>query len=254
MKATHDLSATPSERYEIHERLNRSYQARESRFRWLWQSLGLKDGMHMLDVACGSGVWMRSMAKEFPRSSFLGVDLAEDFLEWAEEETRQNGFQNISYRKADIKEASRFGAFDVVHIGDLLAGLSDPESLLKSLSDALVPDGILIVEDIDIDLWTVSPPDQRWDEIIKAIQTRGKRHAARELAPIMDSIFKDIQVELISKGSRFDDPGKFSTLHTFLPDEVEQKWVLDVVRELAVNAQRDKRFGYVSRVVITGRK
>jgi hypothetical protein len=76
-----------------------------------------------------------------------------------------------------------------------------------------------------------------------------------ELAPIMDANgFKNIQVQLFSQGSRFDAPGMFGTLHTFLSDEVDQKWVKDVIGDLAANAQRDNRFGYVSRLVITGRK
>jgi 2-polyprenyl-3-methyl-5-hydroxy-6-metoxy-1,4-benzoquinol methylase len=255
MKATHTQGATPEERRAIYERLNASYRSRETELKDHWSKIGICSKMKGLDVACGSGEWMRALSRQFDDLELKGIDLAEDFLFWAEEETKRAGFRNITYHKCDIMNAADFGTFDFLHIGDLLAGLDNPGSIVDGLSKALRPGGLLIIEDIDIDFWRVDPPDPGWSNVIEAIQNRGKRHAASELVFVLSvRFFKDINMMMLISEARMDTPGMFSTLHTFLEAEEDQEWIRGVVRDLAENAAADNRFGSVCRVVISGRK
>ncbi|CAG8572569.1 13929_t:CDS:2, partial [Ambispora leptoticha] len=57
----------------IHERLNQG-------------------GMQVLDVGCGSGNWILDMAKEYPTSTFLGIDIMEPSSDIIQQKTSNAGF------------------------------------------------------------------------------------------------------------------------------------------------------------------
>jgi len=139
-------------------------------------------------------------------------------IKWATEETKESRIKNVFYQHGDIHDGRRWESyFDVIQVGDFIAGLQNPIPVLDTLSDALVPGGLLIVEEIDLSQWSIVPPDENWHAVISLIQSKGKRHAARELMPILDQLcFVDVKAEEMSQGRRLDTLGMFSTLHTFL--------------------------------------
>lgn len=248
MKATHDGSASPAERQEIFNRLNSAYLCREDRLKPFWLEAGIRFGMRGLDAACGSGAWMRAISRQFESLEIIGIDLAQDFLTWAKEQSREEGFENLSFHKCDLIEASQYGKLDFVHIGDLLAGLPDPQTIIASLSEAILPGGLFLIEDIDLDLWKVLPEDPRWDQIIRAIQSRGRRHAARELTLMLEELgFIEVTIKVLESRFPMNSPSSFQTLHTFLRSEEDQRWVQEVLEDL----RGPEREGIVGRVVIS---
>ncbi|KAI8808773.1 S-adenosyl-L-methionine-dependent methyltransferase [Cladochytrium replicatum] len=110
----------------------------------------LKRGLKILDVGCGSGIWLAEMHRDYPNGEYFGVDL--NTSEFAK------AFQNIADQKitfvqGNVLERLPFedNTFDYVHQQRLV--LAIPERLwrpvLEELSRVLKPGGVLDIVEID---------------------------------------------------------------------------------------------------------
>jgi SAM-dependent methyltransferase len=102
----------------------------------------LAAGIGVLDVGCGSGHAVNVMAREFPRSRFVGYDLAEDAIADGRAEASRMGLANVRFDVLDVAKlpGARFAlitAFDAIH--DQL----DPATVLARINAALEDDGNL---------------------------------------------------------------------------------------------------------------
>ena len=81
----------------------------------------LAAGIGVLDVGCGSGHAVNVMAREFPRSRFVGYDLAEDAIADGRAEASRMGLANVRFDVLDVAKlpgSPRFAlvtAFDAIH-------------------------------------------------------------------------------------------------------------------------------------------
>lgn len=91
----------------------------------------LKEGIKVLDSGCGPGVWALEMAKEFPKSSFHGVDMT------AHEFTKEK-LPNFEFTVGNLLEGLPFedNTFDYVYQRLLFLGLND-EGWTKVISELL---------------------------------------------------------------------------------------------------------------------
>jgi len=56
----------------------------------------------VLDAGCGSGSMSRLIARSFPEAEVTGVDLREQYLEFARQRARSEQLQNVQFQLADV--------------------------------------------------------------------------------------------------------------------------------------------------------
>lgn len=108
----------------------------------------LAEGISVADIGCGTGHCVNLMAQAYPRSMFVGYDLAEHAIAKARAEAHLMGLTNTRFEVMDAAQLPpepKFGlitAFDSIH--DQVA----PAEVLRRIEEALTPDGTFFMVDI----------------------------------------------------------------------------------------------------------
>lgn len=108
----------------------------------------LRDGIDVLDAGCGRGLALIELARTFPSSRFVGMDLCEDVIEYARLAARNAGLSNVTFEVRDLTGYCEPGRFDVVTSFDAVHDQKDPEGLIRGLAGSLRPGGIYLMQDI----------------------------------------------------------------------------------------------------------
>ena len=112
---------------------------------------GIKEGMRILDVGCGTGD-VSMMAAELIGNSgeIIGVDISEAALATAREGAKQKHLANLRFIQADLAGLpSDLGNFDAIVGRRILMYQKDAVNSIKSLLPFLKPDGLLIFQESD---------------------------------------------------------------------------------------------------------
>ncbi|HET7368539.1 MAG TPA: class I SAM-dependent methyltransferase [Gaiella sp.] len=110
----------------------------------------LEEGIRVADLGCGRGRALAQLARRFPRSSFVGVDLSAEAIAWATEATAE--LENVRYEVRDLRtfdvdaEPARF---DFVTTFDAVHDQPAPLALLTGIRRSLAPGGVYLMQDID---------------------------------------------------------------------------------------------------------
>ncbi|HET7874059.1 MAG TPA: class I SAM-dependent methyltransferase [Methylomirabilota bacterium] len=102
----------------------------------------LQQGIRVADVGCGTGHAVNVMAREYPRSSFVGFDLGHDALARARAEAGQMGLANARFEVLDVTRLPGEPKFDLITSFDSIPDQRDPAATLRRIADALAPEGI----------------------------------------------------------------------------------------------------------------
>lgn len=105
----------------------------------------LKEGMAVLDVGTGQGHAVNVLAREFPSSSFLGVDLSETGIAAARDEARMWGLTNVSFTVADTARLD--GEYDLVTAFDVIHDSARPDAILSAIHRVVRPGGVYLMGD-----------------------------------------------------------------------------------------------------------
>ena len=109
---------------------------------------GLDAGIEVLDMGCGEGVAIRMMAQRFPRSRFVGVDIAAEAIETARAEAEAARLTNVRFLAQDAATFSAPPAFDFITAFDAIHDQAAPRRVLRAIREALRPDGVFLMVDI----------------------------------------------------------------------------------------------------------
>ena len=107
----------------------------------------LQDGCRVLEVGCGSGWALETLADAFPAPTFTGFDLDELALTMAGRRLDRFGDRVVT-RARDVMDLDPASA-DVVLAMDVVHDLPDPLGALVVVRRALAADGILVVVEAD---------------------------------------------------------------------------------------------------------
>jgi len=107
----------------------------------------LTRGARVADVACGQAAQTLLMARAFPRSTFLALDLHEPSVARARAEVAEAGLgSRVRIELRNAQELSG-GPYDLVTVFDALHGMGDPVGVARHVAEQLAPDGTwMIVE------------------------------------------------------------------------------------------------------------
>lgn len=108
----------------------------------------LEAGIDVLDAGCGRGLAITALAQRFPNSRFVGYDLCGDAISFAQIHAQQLGLTNIRFIQRDLSDYNETEQFDWITSFDAVHDQRDPQALIQSLSRALRPDGIYLMQDI----------------------------------------------------------------------------------------------------------
>lgn len=105
----------------------------------------LNSGISVLDIGCGTGHAMNILAREFPRSRFVGFDFAEDAVASAQAEAREMGLTNVSFKVVDVAALPAEPKFDLITAFDAIHDQRAPADVLRSVCQALATDGTFLM-------------------------------------------------------------------------------------------------------------
>jgi 2-polyprenyl-3-methyl-5-hydroxy-6-metoxy-1,4-benzoquinol methylase len=108
----------------------------------------LESGIDVLDVGCGEGVAILMMAQRFPNSRFVGFDLSDEAITTAKAETERAGLRNARFVVQDAASFAAPAAYDFITAFDAIHDQAAPRRVLRSIREALRPDGVFMMVDI----------------------------------------------------------------------------------------------------------
>ncbi len=111
----------------------------------------LKKGIRVLDVGCGRGRALHTLAATYPKSSFVGYDIGAEAIDYAMDRARETGLKNVTFEARDLTdfhETAPENEFDFVTAFDAVHDQARPDHLLAGIRRALRPDGVFLMQDI----------------------------------------------------------------------------------------------------------
>jgi 2-polyprenyl-3-methyl-5-hydroxy-6-metoxy-1,4-benzoquinol methylase len=111
-------------------------------------SEALEAGIDVLDVGCGSGRALITLARAFPKSRFTGFDLSEEAVSNARREAVRQGLTNLRFEARDVTVIGEAEQYDLVTAFDAIHDQARPALVLRGIADALRPGGTFLMQDI----------------------------------------------------------------------------------------------------------
>ncbi|MDH3300643.1 MAG: methyltransferase domain-containing protein [Acidimicrobiia bacterium] len=111
----------------------------------------LTAGTRVVEIGCGGGVALATIAAAFPNSTFIGIDPSPTAVELARQQARVDSLTNVSFIEGfatDIDRATDDGPAGLVLAFDCLHDMPRPDRALAAVRDVLADDGILLVKEI----------------------------------------------------------------------------------------------------------
>lgn len=103
----------------------------------------LEKGINVADIGCGRGRAIIKLAQAFPNSQFVGYDVLQSQVDYANSQASTLGLgDRVSFRALDSSHGiPEERHFDLITTFDVIHDLADPHSTLTSIKKALKPDG-----------------------------------------------------------------------------------------------------------------
>jgi len=105
----------------------------------------LNAGVRVADVGCGTGHAINLMAREYPRSSFVGFDLGESAIARARAEASEMRLTNARFERLDVATLPAEPKYDVITSFDAIHDQRDPSGVLRRIAAALAPEGLYVM-------------------------------------------------------------------------------------------------------------
>lgn len=126
----------------------------------IFHRIGLRPGMRVAELGCGSGNTACWVAEQVgPSGSVVAVDISEEQIEQARQQAAKRHLQNIDFHVADAYSPRLpEGSFDLVYCRLVLMHLTRPADGLAAMRALVRPGGIVFCEEMDLDCWLCDPP------------------------------------------------------------------------------------------------
>ncbi|HWJ65922.1 MAG TPA: methyltransferase domain-containing protein [Nocardioides sp.] len=108
----------------------------------------LTEGATLADIGCGAGHAVNLLARAYPRSRFVGLDLGDEAIAAARAEAEAWGLTNATFEVRDVAELGEESSYDVVTAFDAIHDQAFPDRVLAGISAALRPGGTFLMVDI----------------------------------------------------------------------------------------------------------
>jgi len=100
----------------------------------------------ILDLACGTGILTMMLAKRYPESEIVAVDISPGYLEVSWRKAFKNKVKNISFILSTAEDYKSVNRFDAV-TASYLPKYAKLDLLVRNLSQMINPGGLLLFHD-----------------------------------------------------------------------------------------------------------
>jgi 2-polyprenyl-3-methyl-5-hydroxy-6-metoxy-1,4-benzoquinol methylase len=108
----------------------------------------LQRGSRVVDVGCGAGIALESMATTFPNSSFDGYDPSGHAIKRAEERMAAAGITNVTLHLARAADLPSEPSYDFVLTLDCIHDMAHPAEAMLAIRRCIRSDGTWMIKDI----------------------------------------------------------------------------------------------------------
>jgi SAM-dependent methyltransferase len=117
----------------------------------LLRQAGLKEGMRVLDLGCGTG-GVSLLAAELvgPSGSVVGIDQSADAIAMAKECACETRFQQLAFSVSSVEAFSSAGPFDIVIGRYVLMYQPSPAAFIRAASRHVRPGGVVAFHEISL--------------------------------------------------------------------------------------------------------
>jgi SAM-dependent methyltransferase len=132
------------------DRLSRQAQALAPFTRQLFAEAGIKGGMRVLDVGCGSGDVTLLLAEMVgPGGEIVGADREPVAVEWARRRAKLQRIANVQFVEGDPADLNFDQAFDAVVGRLVLMYYPDPAAAVRKLARHVRSEGLVVFQEFD---------------------------------------------------------------------------------------------------------
>jgi 2-polyprenyl-3-methyl-5-hydroxy-6-metoxy-1,4-benzoquinol methylase len=108
----------------------------------------LNNGIDVLDLGCGRGKALILLAKNYPKSRFVGYDLSMEAVEYAGAQASKEHLNNIRFEIKDLTDFNVNEKYDFITTFDAIHDQARPDKVLKGIYNSLKDDGVYLMQDI----------------------------------------------------------------------------------------------------------
>lgn len=108
----------------------------------------LTTGASMVDVGCGGGVMITTLAQAFPNTRCVGYDPSAAAIALATKRATDMGLTNVSFVCAGGEDIPRDSNFDLVSTFDCMHDMAFPGRTAAAIRRAIAEDGTWLIKDI----------------------------------------------------------------------------------------------------------
>lgn len=108
----------------------------------------LKLGIFVLDVGCGRGKAINLLAKNYPKSKFVGYDFSKEAIQDACLEAKSMNNGNVEFRVQNLLTIEPSAKFNLITAFDVIHDQINPQRTLKFIFDSLDDNGVYLMQDI----------------------------------------------------------------------------------------------------------
>lgn len=133
------------------QRLSRQGEAIGPFTRQLFEEAGIKQGMRVLDVGCGSGdVAFLAANLVGHDGEVVGVDRERKAVDWARARAHSQGITNVKFVEGDPTEMEFDRQFDAIVGRLVLMYYPDPVGAIRKLMRHVRPEGLIVFQEMDL--------------------------------------------------------------------------------------------------------
>jgi ubiquinone/menaquinone biosynthesis C-methylase UbiE len=110
----------------------------------------LAAGATVLDVGCGNGALLITLARMFPRSAFRGYDLSHDAIARACDRVEESDLRNIEFAVGDGASIDEPRSYDLIFALESIHEHGFPRVALRHIAAALKRDGFFVMQEVSI--------------------------------------------------------------------------------------------------------
>jgi SAM-dependent methyltransferase len=144
----------------------------------LFRRAGLREGMRVVEIGCGSGNMSCWLATQVGASgSVVGVDNSAAQVEQARRQAEARKLANVQFVVADACAPGLPAAsFDMAYCRLVLMHLPRPAGGLRAMREVVRPEGRVLCEEMDLSRWVCDPPSRLMDRLFQLNVLLGDRH------------------------------------------------------------------------------
>ncbi|MDU4327115.1 MAG: class I SAM-dependent methyltransferase [Clostridium celatum] len=122
--------------------------------------LGLKDGMRILDVGCGTGVYTELLLENLPHTSITALEVDKKLIDISKKRLDEYIGDRVDLKCGSIMNSGlKEDSFDFIICRFVFQHLDNPMNAAREIYKLLKPGGIVAIIDSDRGMHGVSDPD-----------------------------------------------------------------------------------------------